>query len=94
MKNFLHELYNGQVPKCNMKATKVSSEEDALWNKIKNERQHFAFVLSAEDFERFKDLEKLHKASHAIRDRRICADAFRLGAMHICAIFMGEETEE
>ena len=89
MKNFLHELYHGRFPKW--ESNRNNPEIDILYKKIKREREYFASVLSAEDYERFKALEKLHKASHAIRDKHICINAFRMGAMHICAVLFGED---
>ena len=89
MKNILHEIYHGRFPKWDENSDDPKS--GVLFKKIMDERRYFKSILSPEDYERFKALEKLHRAEHSIRDKRMCANAFRMGALHICTILFGEE---
>ena len=91
MKNILNELQHGRIPGWDSRINTRSLETDAIWEKIKAEKHYFSAVLSKSDFERFEKLNSLHKEIHAIRYKKIYENAFRLGVMLICAVFMGEE---
>jgi len=89
MKKILRELYHGKVF-----GQEKTYETDEAKEKIRSERRYFASVLSEKNFARFEALEALHK-EHNIRKREeIYANAFRLGVMLMCAVFMNEEAEK
>ena len=51
-------------------------------------------IMSAEDFERFKALEALHYECHTRRYRNTYTNAFKLGVMLMCAVFMNDDEED
>jgi len=65
----------------------MNSETDEMREKIRSERRYFASILSAKDFERFEKLDALHGEGHAIRYENTYINAFKLGALLMCAIF-------
>jgi len=90
MKKILQELYHGKV----FGQERNTYETDEAKEKIRSERRYFKFVLSEKDFARFEALEALHK-EHSIRKREeIYANAFRLGVMLMCAVFMNDGEED
>ena len=90
MKKILHDLYHGRIPGWDSRIC-MNSETDEIREKIRSERRYFASILSAEDFERFKDWEALHREGHARRYMNTYTEAFKLGVMLMCAVFMNDE---
>jgi len=94
MKKILRDLRNGCIPGWDSHLC-LYSETPELNKEIMKKRQYFASNLSVEDFERFEALEALHKESHAVRYRKTYANAFKLGVMLMCAVFMdGDDGQE
>jgi len=92
MKKILHDLYRGRFPKGDHGVN--TPQIDATREKILSERQYLASIMSAEDFERFRALEALHRECHDQRYQNTYAKAFKLGIMLMCALFMNEEADE
>jgi len=92
MKNFLNELYHGRIPGWDSQIHS-NNDSNAFHEALSSERQYFSTIMSKKDFERFRKLEKFHKDSHAIRYKNTYINAFRLGVMLMCAVFMEEGTE-
>ena len=90
MKNILHKLCRGTLPKWESNRS-ATEKEEALTKKIESERKYFSTIMSDENFERFKKLEHLHRDRHSIRYMDTYINAFKMGAMIICAVFMGED---
>jgi len=90
MKNLLHELYHGRIPGWNSRFHN-NTETDAIREKIRSERKYFVSGMSPEDLKRFKELETLHHHLHSNRCKNTYINAFKLGVMLMCAVFMGEE---
>ena len=93
MKKILHDLYHGRIPGWDS-STSMNAETDATSEKIRSERRYFASIMSVKDFERFKSLEALHGEGHARRYRNTYENAFRLGVMLMCAVFMNDDGED
>ena len=89
MKKILHDLYHGRIPGWDSAISTTKNDETR--EKMLSERQYFASIMSAEDFERFKALEALHRECHERRYRNTYTNAFRLGVMLMCAVFMNDE---
>jgi len=89
MKKMLQDLYHGRFPRGDRSVN--NPHIDANREKILSERRYFESIMSAEDFERFKALEALHRECHDQRYRDTYTNAFRLGVMLMCAIFMDED---
>jgi len=87
MKKILQELYHGKV----FGQERKTYETDEAKEKIRSERRYFAFVLSEKDFARFEALEALHKEHNTRKREEIYANAFRLGVMLMCAVFMSDD---
>ena len=92
MKKILHDLYHGRIPGWDSSIS-MNSFTDETRKKTLSERQYFASILSAEDFERFKSLEATHNESHTRRYRNTYTSAFKLGVMLMCAVFMNDDEE-
>ena len=90
MKNILHELFHGRVPgrDCNAPA---NPKVDELTQKIKSERQYFASIMSDANFKRFRKLERLHCKKNYLHYMDTFTNAFKLGAMLMCALFADED---
>jgi len=88
MKNLLHELYHGRIPGWDSQIYSKSELEE-ITQKIQRERKHFKNIMSERNFDKFRELEALHAESHAIRYEYVYTNAFRLGVMLMCAVFMG-----
>jgi hypothetical protein len=91
MKNILHELQRGHIPgwDSRMNTNTVAAKE--LNEKIKREREYLRFIMSPEDFRRLEKLESLHRERHSILYKNTYSNAFKLGVMLMCAVFMGED---
>jgi len=76
MKNMLNDFYNYIIAKLSYLD---EAETDVVREKIRSERHYFASIMSAEDFERFKDLEALHGEGHKIRYSNMFIRTFNLG---------------
>jgi len=59
MKKILHDLYHGRIPGWDSRIS--ITETDEIREKTLSERRYFASIMSAEDFERFKAWEALHR---------------------------------
>jgi len=97
MKKILHDLYHGRIPGWDSRIHSVNdAKSDEFREKTLAERRYLASVLSPKDFERFKTFESLHSKAHARRYHNIYINAFKLGVMLMCAVFMddGEEAEK
>ena len=93
MKNILHELYLGRVSRRECRINRTA-EEMAVEDKIQTEKKHFSETMSAEDYKRLDTLESLYTEAHYFENVRTFVYAFRLGALIMCAILEGEETEK
>ena len=91
MKKILHDLYHGRIPGWDSVASTTKNDETR--QKMLSERRYFASLLSPKDFERFKALEALHSECHARRYRNTYTNAFKLGVMLMCAVFMNDDEE-
>jgi len=89
MKKILHDLHHGRIPGWD--SISSITETDEFREKTLSERRYFASIMSAEDFERFKAWEALHREGHARRYRNIYTEAFKLGVMLMCAVFMNDD---
>jgi len=89
MKKILHELYHGRIPGWDSVAS--TTKKDEIRQKMLDERRYFASIMSPKDFERFKELEALHRECHAWRYRNTYTNAFKLGVMLMCAVFMNND---
>jgi len=89
MNKILHELYLGRFPRGDRSVN--TPQLDATREKILCERKYFASIMSAEDFKRFKALEALHRDCHAQRYKNAYTNAFKLGIMLMCAVFMNDD---
>ena len=92
MKNIIHDLYFGRISEWENRIIR-SDEEMAIHDKIIAEKQYFSGVLSAEDYKRLESLETLCMESHNFDELRAYVNAFKLGVMIMCAVFMGDGTE-
>jgi len=92
MKKILHDLYLGRIPGWDS-YIQMNSETDETREKIRSERRYFASIMSAKDFERFEALEALHGEGHARRYKNTYTNAFKLGVMLMCAVFMNDDQE-
>ena len=92
MKNILHKLFHGQMPKWDSSRSSTAKME-AINQKIVSEREYFSTIMSAEDFDRFIKLERMHRERNSIKYMDTYINAFKTGAMIMCAVFTGEETE-
>jgi len=92
MENILHSLCNGHLPGWHRHRSGIEKTK-ALTQKIEKEQQYFASILSDDDFKRFKKLDHLHGKRNAIKYMDTYINAFKMGAMLMCAVFMGEESE-
>jgi hypothetical protein len=90
MNNILHRLFHGKMPKWDNSSTKKTEE---LTRQIAIERQYFSTIMSDENFKRFKKLERIHSKRNSIKYMNTYTNAFKTGAMLMCAVFMDEETE-
>ena len=91
MTKILHDLYHGRFPRGDRSGN--TPQIDATREKILNERRYFASVMSDENFERFKALEALHRECHDRRYRNAYTNAFKLGVMLMCALFMNDDED-
>jgi len=89
MTKILHDLYHGRLPRGDRSVN--TPHIDATREKILSERRYFASIMSPKDFERFKALEALHREGHDQRYRDTYTNAFKLGVMLMCAVFMNED---
>jgi len=89
MKKILHDLYHGRIPGWDSVASTTLPDETR--EKILNERQYIASIMSPKDFERFKTIETLHKEAHTRMYRSTYAKAFKLGVMLMWAVFMNND---
>jgi len=89
MKKILHDLYHGRMPGWD--STISTTETYEFREKTLSERQYFASIMSAEDFERFKAWEAMHREGHTRRYKNTYMKAFKLGVVLMCAIFMNDE---
>ena len=95
MKKLLRELYHGRIPGWDSQIhSKPQPQLDEITKKIQRERKHFKNIMSERNFEKFKALEELHAQSHAIRYENAYTNAFRLGAMLMCAVFMNGDGDD
>ena len=92
MKDILYKLYFGRISRWECRANR-SVEENNIENKINAEKKYFKEILSDEDFKRLNELESLQSDVRGFEDIRTFSYAFRLGAMLMCAVFFGDETE-
>ena len=92
MKNILHELYFGRVSRWERRVNRTA-EELAVENKIQTEKKHFSQIVSAEDYKRLNELEKLYGQFRDFEDMRTFNYAFRLGVLIMCAVFMGDDEQ-
>ena len=92
MNDILHKLYFGQVSRWECRANR-SVEENNIEKKITLEKKYFKEILSDEDYKRLNELESLQGDIRGFEDMRTFNYAFRLGAMLMCSVFLGEETE-
>ena len=94
MKKILHDLYHGRVPGWDSRIHSVNdSKSDEIREKILAERRHIVSVLSPKNLERFKALEALHSEAHTRMYRNTYTNAFKLGVMLMCAVFMNDYEE-
>jgi len=93
MKNILHSLCHGRVPGWHKNSSGVAKTK-TLTRKIENERLYFASIMSDEDFKRFKKLEHLHAERHSIKYMDTYINAFKMGAMFMFAVFVGEDEHD
>jgi len=93
MMNILHDLYYGHISGWERRIVRTA-KENAINEKIKAERRYFTEKMSDEDKKRFDKLENMYTQSHATDDLRIFTHGFRLAAMLMCAVFMGEKPED
>jgi len=92
MKNILYKLFHGQTPKWDSNNS-AAAKAEAIKKRIASERHYFSTIMSDENFTRFKKLERLHRDRHSIQYMDTYINAFRLGAMIMCAVFMGEDEQ-
>ena len=92
MTKILHELYHGRLPRGDRSVN--GPQLDVTREKILSERRYFASIMSGEDFERFKALEALHRECHDRRYRDTYTNAFKLGVMLMCAVFMNDDIND
>lgn len=85
MNKLLQGFYHGRIPIVS------TTQSEEIRKKIRSERRYFLSRLSAKDRERYKNLEALHTESHARRYENTYAEAFKLGAMLMLAIFAESE---
>ena len=93
MNNILYKLFHGQMPSWSS-SNSATAKIEALTQKIASERKYFSTIMSAEDFDGFQKLERLHGKRNSIRYMDTYINAFRTGAMIMCAVFFGEEADE
>ena len=91
MNKILQELYHGRIWE---RRTNMTPEEMAILDKIQEEKQHFSGILSAGDYKRLENIEALYRKLHSLDDMVTYIHAFRLGAMIMCVVFIGEEPEK
>ena len=89
----LLDLYWGRVSATERKI-KFTDKENEVYKKIEEERQYFSFSMSPEDYERFEAFENLLDEVQGMTDISTFIYAFKLGAMLMCDVFMGEVTEK
>jgi len=89
MNKVLQDLYRGRIPGWDSQVHS-KSEPDEILKKIQTERKHFKNIMSAKNFEKFKELEALHAESHALRYENVYTNAFKMGVLLMCAVFMGD----
>ena len=92
MNKMLQDLYHGRIPGWDSQVHSDSLTE-TIGKEIQNQRKYLKSIISPKAFEQFRVLEKLHKKKHNIFYENVRADAFRLGVLLMCAVFM-EGAEE
>ena len=85
MNKLFQDLCHGRIPGWDSHVHFHQPEE--ILEKIQNERKYFEWILSPNDFKKFKNLEKLHSKIHAQGYEDTYANAFKLGVMLMCAVF-------
>ena len=93
MKNILHNLFQGQLPKWTHDPS-ITEKSKEIKQTIERERQYFSGILSAEDFKRFEKLDRLYRRKNAIQSMNAYINAFRTGAMIILAVLMEGDLEQ
>ena len=93
MKKIFHNLYYGKINNFERIAT-ITDEESELINKLEEERKHFSFIMSPEDFKRFENFEYLNMKLNDFKDMRTFVYALKFGISLMCAVFMDEDAEE
>ena len=93
MKNILHELFHGRVF-GRSGHDPANPKTDELTQKIKREQQYFASIMSDANFKRFKKLGHLHCKRHSLQYMDTFVNAFKLGAMLMCEVFMGDDVQK
>jgi len=71
-----------------------TAEQIAANDKIDAEMKFFSSTMSAEDYKRLESVESLHDDITEITNIGTFNYAFRLGALFMCAVFMGEGAEQ
>ena len=92
MKNLLHQLYTGRIPGWDSQVHTTETDENR--EKILAERRYLMSIMSPKAHASFKKLEILYAQSHARRYENVYSNAFRLGVMLMCAVFIdGDDTD-
>jgi len=92
MKKLLQKLYHGRIPGWDSQAHTTETDENR--EKIQAERRYLMGIMSPKAHASFKKLEALHAQSHARRYENTYTNAFRLGVMLMCAVFMNGDEEK
>jgi len=86
MKKLLHKLYNGRIPGWDSQVHTTEIDENR--EKIQAERRYLMSIIPPKAHASFKRLETLYAESHARRYENVYTNAFKLGVMLMCAVFM------
>ena len=89
MKSILHDLYDGCLSSQTRRYARTA-ESTAVDRKIESEQQYFMQKMSLDDCERFQQLEELYSRANGFGQIGAFSDGFRLGAVLMCEVFMGE----
>ena len=92
MNKMLEKLYHGRIPGWDSQIH--YNETDEFRQQSLKERKYLLSIMSPKAVESFKKLEALHSESHARRYENTYINAFRLGVLLMCAVFMNENEED
>jgi len=89
MNKMLQNLYHGRIPGWDSQVH--FDETDEYRKETQRERKYLLSIMSPKAVESFKKLEALHNESHTRRYENTYINAFRLGVLLMCAVFMNDE---